>query len=121
MKNGKRYLIKIRQENEYYVIKMAYWFNERITRHHIYKTGFYQNDSFYYPYKNVIGYVDLDDIPNFYSWNMDIPIEGERYLVFRVGSTDLHSPHYTIRKFHNGSFGSKDVKYWIKLSETMKI
>ena len=89
MKNGKRYLIKIRQENEYYVIKMAYWFNERITRHHIYKTGFYQNDSFYYPYKNVIGYVDLDDIPNFYSWNMDIPIEGERYLVFRVGRNDL--------------------------------
>ncbi len=61
----------------------------------------------------------MDKIPKFTSWKVEEPIEGERYLVYRVGVTGLYSPHYTIRKFHNGGFGSKDVKYWIKLSELL--
>ena len=119
MENGKRYLVKIRQDKKYYILKMAYWFDER-PEYYKYKRGFFLKKTYYYPYKNVVGYVDLNNIPNFYSWNIDIPIEGEKYLVYRVGSTDSYSPHYTIRKFHNGNFGSNDVKYWIKLSEVIK-
>lgn len=121
MKNGKKYLIKIRQEKDIYTIKLAYWFDKRVTKYHTYENGFYQSDGFYYPYKNVVDYIDLDDIPEFCSWKENMPIEGEIYLVYRVGKTCWYSPHYTIRKFHKKSFGSKDVKYWIKLSEVMKI
>ena len=62
----------------------------------------------------------MDKLPKFTKLKIEEPVEGERYLVYRVGSTSWYSPHYTIRKYHNGSFGSKDVKYWIKLSEVME-
>lgn len=120
MIDGKRYLVVKKQENDYYAIKLAYWFDERVTKHHIYVKGFYRSKYFYCPHKNIVAYVDLDNIPKFTKWKMVEPVEGERYLVYRVGSTCWYSPHYTIRKYHNGSFGSKDVKYWIKLSEVMK-
>lgn len=123
MKNGKRYFIKIRQEKEYYTIKIAYWFDKRVTQYHTYEPGFYERASFYYPYKNVVGYIDANDISKFFSWKtwkIDPPIEGEKYLVYRIGNTYCTYPHYTIRKFHKGSFGSNDVKCWIKLSKMMK-
>ncbi len=121
MRDGKQYLIMIKQENNCYPIKLAYWFEERISKYHTYKAGFYHSDHYYYPYNNVISCIDLDKIPQFYSWKNEVPIEGERYLVYRVGITSWYSPHYTIRKFHNGNFGSKDVKYWIKLSELLNL
>ena len=120
MIDGKRYLIVKKQENDYCVIKLAYWFDKRITKHHTYADGFYHNQFFYYPHKNVVAYIDLDDIEPFYKWKPEDPIENEIYLVYRVGLTNLYSPHYTIRKYHNGSFGSRDVKYWIKLSEIVR-
>lgn len=121
MENGKQYLIIIKQKNKCYSIKLAYWFEERVIRHYTYKTGFYHSSSFYNPYKNVVDYIDMDSIPEFYLWEIKHPIEGERYLVYRVGTSwDVKTPHYTIRKYHNSSFGSGDVKYWIKLSEVIK-
>lgn len=65
------------------------------------------------------GYVDMYKLPKFTEWKVEEPIESERYLVYRVGMTGWYSPHYTIRKYHNGSFGSNDVKYWIRLKELL--
>ena len=107
-------MIVKKQENDYYAIKLAYWFDKRITKHHTYVDGFYRSEHFYYPHKNIIAYVDMERLPKFTKWKIEEPVEGERYLVYRVGSTSWYSPHYTIRKYHNGSFGSKDVKYWIR-------
>lgn len=120
MKNGKRYLITIKQENNCFTQKLAYWFDERITEIHTYPAGFYQTEHFYNPYKEIINYVDMDKLSQFYEWEIECPVENERYLVYRVGQTRWYEPHYTIRKFHNGSFGSKDVKYWIKLSKLLE-
>lgn len=120
MIDGKRYLIVKKQENDCYVIKLAYWFDERVTKHRTYVEGFYHSKHFYYPHKNIIAYVDMDKLPKFTKWKIEEPIEGERYLVYRVGETRFYSPHYTIRKYHNGSFGSKDVKYWIRLKDLIE-
>lgn len=117
MIDGKRYLIIKKQENGCYPIKLAYWFEERVANRHVYVDGFYPTKHFYFPHKNVVKYVDMGKLPKFTQWKVEEPIEGERYLVYRVGETRFYSPHYTIRKYHNGSFGSKDVKYWIRLSE----
>ena len=69
--------------------------------------------------------IDFNTIPSFEQWTLDDPEQNEFYLVYRIGHVlDFGrwtwKPHYTIRKYHNGSFGSKDVKYWIKLSEVCK-
>ena len=120
MIDGKRYLIVKKQENDYYAIKLAYWFDERVTKDRTYIDGFYHSEHFYYPHNNIVAHIDMDKLPKFTKWKIENPVEGERYLVYRVGSTSRYSPHYTIRKYHNGSFGSKDVKYWIKLSEVME-
>ena len=120
MINGKRYLIVKKQENGCYPIKLAYWFDKRITKHHTYVDGFYRSEHFYYPHKNIIAYVDMERLPKFTKWKIEEPVEGERYLVYRVGSTSWYSPHYTIRKYHNCSFGSKDVKYWIRLKDLIE-
>lgn len=117
MINGRRYLIIKKQENGCYPIKLAYWFDKRITNRHIYPCGFYHTEHYYFPHKNVTKYVDMEKLPKFTEWKVEEPIEGERYLVYRVGMTSWYSPHYTIRKYHNGNFGSKDVKYWIKLKD----
>ena len=98
----------------------AYWFDERVTNRHIYPDGFYHTEHYYFPHKNVMKYVDMDKLPKFTEWKVEEPIEGERYLVYRVGCTSWYSPHYTIRKYHNGSFGSKDVKYWIRLKDLIE-
>lgn len=123
MIDGKRYLIIKKQENGCYPIKLAYWYEERKTKHHTYIAGFYHTEHYYYPHtlhKNVIKYVDMDKLPKFTQWKAEEPIEGERYLVYRVGETRFYPPHYTIRKYHNGSFGSKDVKYWIRLKDLIE-
>lgn len=69
--------------------------------------------------------VSFDTIPSFERWPLDPPVQNEYYLVYRVGHVLgingwVWKPHYTIRRYHNGSFGSNDVKYWIKLSEVRK-
>ena len=120
MIDGKRYLIVKKQENDYYAIKLAYWFDKRTTNNHTYVDGFYRSEHFYYPHKNIIAYVDMERLPKFTKWKIEEPVEGERYLVYRVGSTSRYSPHDTIRKYHNGSFGSKDVKYWIRLKDLIE-
>ena len=71
---------------------------------------------------NMSELVNFDTILSFEQWTLDTPVQNEYYLVYRVGYVlDIGGwvwkPHYTIRRYHNGSFGSKDVKYWIKLSE----
>ena len=118
LENEKRYLIVVQQGNRT-VTKFAYWFEERIKDcgwfKYTFATGFYRNKYQYSPYGNVIGY--YKQIPKFTTWKIKEPIEGRNYLVYRVGSTIYYDPHYTIRKYHNGSFGSKDVKYWILLSD----
>lgn len=117
MENKKQYLVMIEQEKNVHMIKLAYWMEERKTKWHTYETGFYHSHSYYYPYKNVIGYTD---IPDFTTWNIEEPIEGERYLVYRTGNIwcgCAQKPHYTIRKYHRGYFGSTDVKYWLPLSK----
>ena len=115
MENGKQYLIMKKLQNNDYTIKLAYWFDERIIKKRIYPKGFYRNKYSYYPHENVTSYIDMDKIPKFTLWKMEDPIEGEKYLVYRVGSSYYTIPHYTIRKYHNGSFGSADVKYWMRL------
>ena len=74
---------------------------------------------------NMSELVDFDAIPSFEQWTLEVPEQNEFYLVYRVGRVIrrgkwLWNPHYTIRRYHNGSFGSDDVKYWIKLSEVCK-
>ena len=120
MINEKQYLIIKEQENDSYPIKLAYWFDKRITDYHVYVDGFYRTKYCMFPHKNVIKYIDMDKLPKFTEWKVEEPIEGERYLVYRVGMTSWYSPYYTIRKYHNGSFGSKDVKYWIRLKDLIK-
>ena len=117
MIDGKRYLIIKKQENGCCPIKLAYWFDKRITNRHIYPDGFYHTEHYLFPHKDVVKYVDMDELPKFTKWKLEEPVEGERYLVYRVGETRFYSPHYTIRKYHNGSFRNKDVKYWIRLSD----
>lgn len=115
--NGKRYLIMFEQEKGVYLKKFAYWFDKRITERYTFDAGFYQTkDTWYflYPRKNVVAYIE---IPDYLTWKNENPIEGEWYLVYRVGTMPWYSPHYTLRKYHKGSFGSKDVKYWILLSK----
>lgn len=75
--------------------------------------------------KNMFELIDFNTIPSFEQWTLNIPEQNEFYLVYRIGYVlDIGGwvwkPHYTIRKYHNGSFGSKDVHYWIKLSEVCK-
>ena len=120
MIDGKRYLIIKKQDDNCYPIKLAYWFDKRVTKEHIYEEGFYGTKYFYYPHKNVVWYVDADMIPDYTKCEKKEPVEGERYLVCRVGNTGWYSPHYTIRKFHNGSFGSKDAKYWTELFDIVE-
>ena len=120
MIDGKQYLIVKKQEDGCCSIKLASWFDESVTQHPTYVDRFYDNQHFYHPHKHGTAYVAMDKLPKFNKWKIEEPIEGERYLVYRVGSTSWYSPHYTIRKYHNGSFGSKDVKYWIKLSEVIE-
>ena len=117
MKDKHQYLIIKKQIDGSYPIKLAYWFEERVSRYYPQDTGFYCNEHYYHPYRDIIKYIDMDDIPPFHTWENEEPIEGERYLVYRVGETRFYSPHYTIRKYHNESFGSKDVKYWIRLKD----
>ena len=74
---------------------------------------------------NMSELLDFDNIPSFEQWALEAPVQNEYYLVYRVGYVlDIGGwvwkPHYTIRRYHNGSFGSKDVKYWIKLSKVCK-
>ena len=118
LEDGKRYLIVVQQGNRT-VTRFAYWFEERIKEYSTYtltfEAGFYGSKYQYSPYEQVIGY--YKQIPKFNTWKIKEPIEGKNYLVYRVGSTKHYDPHYTIRKYHNGSFGSKDVKYWILLSD----
>lgn len=65
--------------------------------------------------------MSVHKLPQFTDWKIEEPVEGERYLVYRrVGTTGRYASHYTIRKYHNGNFGSKDVKYWIKLSDLIE-
>lgn len=69
--------------------------------------------------------IDFDKIPSYEQWPLNQPEENEFYLVCRIGCVLdiggwIWKPHYTIRRYHNGSFGSNDVKYWIKLSEVCK-
>ena len=71
---------------------------------------------------NMYDLINFNTIPSFEKWTLDTPVQNEYYLVYRIGYVlDIGGwvwkPHYTIRRYHNGSFGSKDVKYWIKLSE----
>lgn len=71
---------------------------------------------------NMSELINFNTIPSFEKWTLDTPVQNEYYLVYRIGYVlDIGGwvwkPHYTIRRYHNGSFGSKDVKYWIKLSE----
>ena len=71
---------------------------------------------------NVSELINFNTIPSFEKWTLNAPVQNEYYLVYRIGYVlDIGGwvwkPHYTIRRYHNGSFGSKDVKYWIKLSE----
>ena len=120
MKDKHQYLIIKRQTDGSYPIKLAYWFEERVDMLYPRDTGFYHNEYYYFPYKDVIKYIDIYDIPPFTKWENEEPIEGERYLVYRVGETRFYSPHYTIRKYHNGSFGSKDVRYWIRLKDLIE-
>ena len=56
MINGKRYLIVKKQENGCYPIKLAYWFDKRVTKYRIYVDGFYRSEHFYYPHKNIIAF-----------------------------------------------------------------
>ena len=116
--HGKKYLIKFKDENTnkcYYGIRQ--WFNKRITKYWTYKDGFYKTQYYYNPCgMTILDYIDMNNIPEFYTWKMEKPIEGEWYLVYRVGHSYRCTPHYTIRKYRNGSFGSMDVKYWIKPS-----
>ena len=72
--------------------------------------------------KDMYELINFDALPPFEKWALDNPEQNEFYLVYRIGYVLdicgwIWKPHYTIRKYHNGSFGSKDVKYWIKLSE----
>lgn len=97
-----------------------YWFDERINDYHVYVGGFYRTKYYMFPHKNAIKYIDMDKLPKFTEWKVEEPIEGERYLVYRVGETRFYSPHCTIRKYHNSSFGSKDVKYWIRLKDLIE-
>ena len=114
MENGKLYLIIFKQEENMSLVKLAYWFEKRVTKHRTYEAGFYHNEYYYYPYKNVIAYLEF---PSFTSWEIQEPIEGKKYLVYRVGSNWCTEPHYTIRKYHKGSFRSDDIKYWMLLPE----
>ena len=71
---------------------------------------------------NMSKLINFNTIPSFEKWKLDDPVQNEYYLVYRIGYVLdrggwVWKPHYTIRRYHNGSFGSKDVKYWIKLSE----
>lgn len=111
LQDKKRYLIIIEQEKNQYVFRLAYWFNERKETRWVYETGFYRTRYWYFPYKNVVGCMN---IPDYLSWKLEEPIEGEKYLVYRVNSYDSH---YAIRKFHNGSFRNNDIEYWIRLSD----
>ena len=117
--DGERYLVKIKIGNNYYY-KLKYWFDKRVTKYWTYKAGFYETEYRYSPCETIVEFININNFPKFTKWKIEEPIEGERYLVYRVGNTRWYSPHYTIRKYHNGSFGSKDVKYWIKLSEVWK-
>ena len=83
MENGKRYLIIKKQENSCFPIKLAYWFDERVTNRHTYKAGFYHSEAFYYPHENVLQYMDMEKIPSFNEWVLDEPVEGER-IVFSI-------------------------------------
>ena len=121
MVDGKKYLIIKKQEKDgHYPVKLAYWYEERRNNYCIYKEGFYNTQYFLNPHKNVIKHIDMNDLPKFTEWKIEEPIEGEKYYVYRVGSTKRCPPHYTIRRYHNGSFGSADVKYWIKLSDLLE-
>lgn len=115
MVDEKRYLIVKHQDVTSYSVKLAYWFDMRVDGGYVYPSGFYSTKHRIFPHKNVIWHIAIDDLPKFSKWKSEEPIVGEKYLVYRVG----YSPHYTIRKYHNGSFGSKDVKYWIKLSHLL--
>lgn len=122
MVDGKRYLIIGYQDDGDSYVKLAYWFDLRYKKYYGFTcpSGFYGTKASLFPYKHVIGYVAIDELPKFSKWKLEEPIEDEKYLVYRVGSTKFHPPHHTIRKYRNGSFGSKDVKYWIRLSEVVK-
>lgn len=72
------------------------------------------------------GLIDFNALPPLEQWTPDPPEQNQFYLVYRLGCAydDYRlsvKPHYTIRKFHNGSFGSGDVRYWVKLSEVPKL
>ena len=117
--HGERYLIKFKYKDRY-CYGIRYWFNKRELRYWKCKDGFYRTEHYFNPCgEQIIKYVDFDSLPKFYEWKIENPIDGEKYLVYRVGKTSRCSPHYTIRKYHNGSFGSMDVKYWIKLSDIL--
>lgn len=125
MKNGKQYLILKKWQNGTYPARLAYWFDERTISYPWGYTrtcvpGFYRNKNCYIPHMDVAWYKAMDEIPVFTKWVLEEPVEGERYLVYRVGSNYRCSPHYTIRKYRKGSFGSKDVKYWIRLDKIIK-
>ena len=51
MENGKLYLIIFKQEENMSLVKLAYWFEKRVTKHRTYEAGFYHNEHYYYPYK----------------------------------------------------------------------
>ena len=75
--------------------------------------------------KRMLELVDFNMLPPVEQWTLADPEENEFYLVYRVGYVLdrrgwVWRPHYTVRKYHNGSFGSKDVKYWVKLKEVCK-
>lgn len=120
LESGKRYLIIMEQEKGKIVCKMAYWFDLYIrTVGNLevpYPAGFYRTPYRRYSYTNVLEYWALDNQSrDCLNWTNEAPIEGERYLVYRVGSYGYG--HYTVRRYHNGSFGSVDVKYWTRLDE----
>lgn len=120
MIDGKRYLIVKKKENGHHPVKLAYWFDKRTEKNYVYEDGFYLNKYYPIPHKNVIKYIDVDKLPKFTEWKVEEPIESKKYLVYRVGETRWCKQHYTIRKYHNGSFGSKDVKYWIRLKDLLE-
>ena len=75
--------------------------------------------------KDMYELIDFKKLPSFEYWSLNNPEQNEFYLVYRFSSVLEYpvwvwKPHFTIRKFHNGRFGSNDVKYWIKLCEVCK-
>lgn len=115
MEHGKRYLVLMKHQDRR-VIKLAYWFNERNENNWTYKAGFYPSPFYINPCQNVIGY---KEIPDLVTWGRNkVPVENEKYLAYRIGTSWIDdTPHYAIKKFHNGDFPNKDVKYWISLKE----